>query len=113
LVEEPAYLGAAEVRVQEQARALLEELCMARVDERSAPLGRTSVLPDDRAMKRLPRATIPKNGRLALVGDPNGSDISRRDLGLLQSRLARAQDAPPYFGGIVLDPPRLWIILGK
>ena len=61
----------------------------------AAALGRTPVLPDDRALHRVAGAAIPDDRRLALVRDPDGRELGRRDAGTrrVRPRLLRARSA--------------------
>src|SRR2546430_3499777 len=110
-IEEPADLGAGEVGVEDEPGAFLHK----RLD----PLGaqavtdrrRPSALPDDRAVDGRSRCTIPEDGRLALVGDPDRRHLGATDARLRERGPRRALDRRPDLLGIVLDPARLREIL--
>src|SRR5207247_150580 len=70
LVEHPADFGAGEVGVEDEPGTFSHErlgpLGAQALADRRGP----SALPDDRAVEGRARGTVPEDGRLALVGDP-------------------------------------------
>ena len=112
-VEDPGELGAGEVGIDHEPRALGHHRPEAVAAQAFADIGRTPVLPDDRAVDRLARRPVPHDRGLALVGDADGSDLRDADAGL-RDRLARGGDlALPDLDRIVLDPARLREVLCK
>ena len=61
---------------------------MAILAQLGADIGRAPVLPDDSPVNRLAARTLPDDGRFALIGDANGSNIIDAKLRSL-NRLAR------------------------
>src|SRR5262249_41205939 len=94
LAQKPLELRRGEVRVGDESGALAEE----RDVELAAALGRPPVLPHDRARDRCAGATVPEDGRLALVRDRDRVDA-------VEPGGARGGDhALPDLLGVVLDP---------
>src|SRR5439155_153366 len=59
----------------------------------------------DRAVDGRSRSTIPDDGRLALVGDPDRRHLGSEDARLGERVTCRAFDGRPDLLGVVLDPP--------
>src|SRR5205823_13389580 len=74
VLEQPAQLGPAEIRVEDEARLLpdprLFPLCFQFVTEIRGP----PVLPHDGVVNRLAGLPFPEESRLALVGDADAMD---------------------------------------
>src|SRR5438093_3273651 len=79
LVEDPADLRRREVRVDHEAGALADKRVQAAGAELFADRGTGAALPDDRAMDRCPRRSLPHDRRLALVRDADGGEVARAD----------------------------------
>ncbi len=62
------------------------------------------VLPDQRVVDRAPGAPIPHHRRLALVGDPDAGDVTRREMRLPQRGGGHPLDVRPDLDRVVLDP---------
>src|SRR5207244_1682513 len=69
------------------------------------------VLPVERVVHWPPRAAIPEDRRLALVGDPERAEIGRREVGLRESVGDHGQDIAPDLIWIVLDPARQRVVV--
>src|SRR5262249_23295138 len=69
--------------------------------------GRAPVLPDDRVVDRPARLPIPHDRRLALVGDPDRGNVSRRNARAFQRFDGDADLRGPDFLRIVLGPSGL------
>ena len=111
VLAQPQQLGAGEVRVEAQPGQLRHPLLMALVPEPTADVGGTTVLPDDRPPWRAERLAIPQQDRLALVGDAHAPELSGVDL--TQGVARGLQCCLPDLLGRVLDPARLWEVLGE
>src|SRR5439155_6884640 len=113
LVEQPADLGAGEVRVQHEA-GLAPELGLVPVGLEALAEGRrAATLPDDGAVHGAARRALPQHRGLALVGDADGRDLGRRDSRGAQSLADRLRRRLPDLPGVVLDPARLRVVLRK
>ena len=71
-----------------------------------AGLGRPRVLPHDRRMHGPAGASVPHDGRLALVADPDRHELPRGHPCLAQRDLHAGPDALDDLIGVVLDPAR-------
>ena len=82
------------------------------VGELVAAGGGAAVLPHDRAAVRLARSAVPRDDRLALVGDADRRDVVdvRR---ASTTSVERRPHGVPDLGGVVLDPARLREVLGE
>jgi hypothetical protein len=78
-----------------------------------ATIGRTSILPDDRAVHRFSRSAIPKDRGFALVRDPDRLDARRGSTGLGEHFARNRELRFPDLNRIVLDPSRFGIVLLK
>ena len=72
---------------------------------------RACVLPDNRVAERLSGATVPKQRRLALVGDADADKIGGGKPGRGERIRHGGDGVPPNLGCVVLDPARLRINL--
>src|ERR1041384_5809380 len=75
LVEQPCELGAAEVRVDDEAGALADQALRADLAQVLAQLGGAPVLPHDGVRDRLAGLAVPHDGGFALVRDADGQEI--------------------------------------
>src|SRR5439155_23334690 len=105
LVEQPADLGAREVSVEDEPGAVPHERLDPLGAQAVARRRRPSALPHDRAVDGRSRTTIPDDGRLALVGDPDRRHLGSDDARLVERGTCRAFDGRPDLLGVVLDPP--------
>ena len=105
MLDQPVDFAGAEVRIQQQSCAcsplLLQTFLLPSVTES----GRAAVLPDQSRAARLPVATAPKNGGLALIGDAAGDDSTALlwSQGLLQAA-HRQSLAFPNGHGVLFHP---------
>jgi hypothetical protein len=76
-----------------------------------ARAGRATVLPDDRAVQRPARRTVPKDDRLALVGDSDRRDVGRLKLERPNLLVRNGKLRLPNLRGVVLYQPRLGVVL--
>ena len=110
--EQPLELGGREVGVEHEPGALADERLVACGPELVATRRRAPVLPHDGAVQRLARAPVPHDGGLALVGDADRGDRSRRRVGERRLHLGEGRERRrPDSSGVVLDPPRLGEVL--
>jgi hypothetical protein len=79
--------------------------------EHTATFRRPPILPDNRIVERCGCSTIPKDGRLALIGDADRGDILRRHA--FGGHPAAGANGLPYLLGIVLDPAIVRIDLAE
>ena len=70
------------------------------------------VLPHDGVVKRRARARIPDGGGLALVGDADGREVARPQVGAAEGLDGHTDLGGPDFLGVVLDPAGLGEELG-
>jgi hypothetical protein len=112
VIEDARHLGAAEVRIEHEARALAEErqvacvTCSARSDR--------SVRRSCQTMARCmgwPLCAVPHHGGLALVRDADAAAVVALHLGAGQRLRGGFGDAPPDLGEVVLHPTRLGVVL--
>ena len=107
MVEQPLDLGGGEVRVEHQSRPFAHAGLGVAGAQRGTAFAGAPVLPDDGVGDRRPGGTVPQDGRLALVGDADGRNITRRHPGLPQRRLRARELRRPNLVGVVLDPSGL------
>ena len=74
-----------------------------------AAAGGTAVLPHDRGAVGLARATVPRQYRLALIGDADGGDVAFADAADHVGK--RGSDCFPDLDRVVLDPAGLGVVL--
>src|SRR5262245_19120503 len=84
VVEDPGDLGAAEVRIDDQAGPLAHQAFGADLLQLGALRRGAAVLPDDRVVDRLPGLAVPHDRGLALVGDAEPHHFLERYFGLAQ-----------------------------
>src|SRR5687768_15566339 len=68
--EQPCEFRAAEIRVDREARAFLDERVIAFATECFAAIRRSAVLPNDRRRDRLAGAAVPEDDGLPLIRYP-------------------------------------------
>ena len=107
VVQQPADLGAAEVRVEQQPRLAPDHRLGAGAPELLAVVRGAPVLPHDGRRHRLRGRPVPDDGRLALVGDADAGHVGGPLAGLLQSAPGRGQLGLPERLGVLFDPSRL------
>ena len=107
VLQYPAQFRAREIRIEQQPRALGHHRLVPRLAQLRAVLGGAPVLPDDGAVNGLPGMAIPDHGRLALIGDADGSHIGDIQPRLLDHRAAGARRGRPQIARLMLDPARL------
>src|ERR1700736_5495850 len=78
-----------------------------------ADVGGAAVLPYDRTSDRLARGAFPQHSRLALIGDPDRSQIATGDCRLGQRFAHDSRLRRPDFVRVMLDPARLRKMLRK
>ena len=76
IIQHPRDLGAREIGIEQQTGNGIDPGLMAGGLQALALAGRPAVLPDDGAVDRLARPTIPDDHGFALVCDPDGGDVS-------------------------------------
>ncbi len=111
LIQDPLYLGAGEVGVDEQAGFLPHRRLVALLLQLLADTGRLPRLPHDGPVHRLPRVPVPDHGRLPLVRDAHGRHFLH--LHPRQHLSYHGPDGGPDFQGVVLHPARLREVLRK
>ncbi len=111
VLQQPGDLGAGEVGIDNQARALAYETFVSAVLECLALRSRSPALPDDGAVNRLTALAVPEDHRLALIGDPEPGDVGRGQVAGFQRRVHRDLDRAPDLRRVVLHPSRLRIVL--
>ena len=112
-VEDPANLAAGKIGVDDQA-GFFPELGFVPVSlEPFADTGALAALPDDCPVDRLAGFAVPYDRGFALIGDPDGGKSARADSGNRQGFSHHFPADPPDFFRFVLDPARLWIVLGE
>src|SRR5690606_18112514 len=74
---------------------------------------RSTVLPNDRGSNCTPRARIPNYGCFTLVRDAYCCDVGGRQAVRAQQLFGHNQLTEPDLLGILLDPARPGIVLGK
>ena len=79
VVQDPSYLGGAEICVYNQAGLFADESGKSLVLERIAVLGCPPVLPDYGVVYRFTRLGVPYDGGLALVGDADSGNVQAVD----------------------------------
>src|SRR6266849_4349777 len=111
-VEEPADFGTREIRVDQQPRAFskqrLQTICLQTLTDVSTD----SALPDDRGADGSTRGPLPDDCRLALVGDADGGYFVGAHAGVRQCSPSDGDGGRENLFRIMLDPARLWIVLG-
>jgi len=105
VVQDPLDLWTREVRRERQSHLGAESVLAAVSGQLLHDLVGPRVLPDDRVVHGLARTTIPDQGGLALVGDPDRRDVG--DGHLVEPRLHDFLRALPDLERVVLDPTRL------
>ena len=113
VVQQPGDLGAREIGIEQQAGLFGEQRLAAIRLETVAQIGGAPVLPDDRPVHRFARLAVPHRHRLALVGDADRRDVSRRDTGLAHCLAAGVDHAGPDILEIVFDPAGTRKVLRK
>ena len=77
----------------------------------SAPIGRPPILPDDGAMNGPAGGAMPQQRRLALIGDPDGDDVSGARIDLAHRASASLQRRRPQILRFVFDLAVRWKML--
>ena len=113
IVEQPCQFGAGEIGIQQKAGLFGDQQLHPVSLEPLAGVRGAPILPDDGLVDRLARGAVPDEGRLALVGNANGGNLTGTVACLGQGRAAGGQNALPEVGGIVFDPARGRIVLGE
>ena len=98
-------LGPGKIRIEHQAGLLPKSFFMAVGLELLAERSRNAALPDDRIRHRLPGIFFPDDSRLALIGDADPGNVSRRKPRLCECLFRCRQLALPDRLRIVLDMP--------
>ena len=114
LVQDPGELQGGRIRGDGQAGPVAEAVHPAGLitGQARAGVGGPGVLPHDGVVDRAPAATIPDDGRLALIADPHRHEVLRRDPGLADGDLHAGPDALDDLVRVVLHPARSWRDLG-
>src|SRR6185295_13578617 len=107
VVEQPGDLGAAEVRIDDQAGALAYQALGADLLQLLALRRGAPVLPDDRVVDRLAGLPVPDDGGLALVGDADRDQVLERDGGVADRFARHFALRGEDLLRVVLDPARL------
>src|SRR5207247_870587 len=111
VLEEPAELGAREIRIEHEAGLLPEDVLEAARTQLLAERRGAPVLPYDGTMHRPSAPPVPEERRLALVRDPERRHVARAHPRAPARQAEHAQRDPPDLLRIVLDPPRLRVVL--
>jgi len=106
LVEQPAHLGAGEVRGQRQPAGPAEPVRPGVAGQFADDAVGTGVLPHDRRVHRFPGRGVPQQRGLALVGDADRGEVGPGQPGLVQRAAGDRLDVVPDLGRVVLDPTR-------
>ena len=104
--QQPLDLGRREVRVEDEAGALADQLLAALVAKLAAAGRRAPVLPDERVVDRLAGLRVPGDDRLALIRDPDAREAARVGLRVGEGVRGDAARHLPDLVRVVLDPPR-------
>ncbi len=72
--------------------------------ELRADIRGAAILPDDGAMHGLAGGAVPHDRGLALVGDADGGDVARGDIGFAQRLAAGGDGGGPDVLRLMLDP---------
>ena len=110
-LQQPRDLAAREVGVEHEAGALVKQRLVPRRAQALAHGRRLAALPHDRAPDGVARAAIPEHRRLALVGDPDRADSTRRDARGGHGFGHHTAALLPDLQGVVLDPAGLRVVL--
>ena len=113
MVQNPLQLGARKIGIYQQAGFCLNQLCFSVGAQLCAGRFCSAILPDDGMVDGLTSFAIPDHRGFALVGDANGMDVPRGYSGFDQHVPGGSELSTPYFHGIVLNPSRLGVDLGK
>ena len=113
VVEDPLDLGAGEIGVCHEARALLELRGVALGLEGVTVGAGAAALPDDGVADRLAGGLVPDDGGLPLVGDADGGDAGGRGPDFPHGLHRYAQLGGPDLPGVVLHPAGLGEDLGE
>src|SRR5437867_5120179 len=111
VLEEPAELGAREVGIEDEAGLLPEDVLEAARAQLLAERRGAPVLPHDGAVHRPSALPVPEERRLALVRDAERRHVTRAHPRAPARQAEHAQRDPPDLLRIVLDPPRLRVVL--
>ena len=113
LVQQPFELCPRKIGVQQQPGPFAERRLQACGLERFTYAGGTPALPDDGVVNRAQGALVPDHGGFALVGDTQARDAVRGECRRRQRPAHKGPHRTPDNLGVVLDPARPWIDLGK
>ena len=111
--QDPAQLGAGEVRVDDQAGLGAEGIGQALFLQAVAILTGAAALPDDGVVDGFAGVLVPHDGGLALVGDADGGDVRGGGTDVGHGLLGNFQLGGPDLVCIMLDPAGLGEVLGK
>ena len=107
VVQQPGIFSGREVGVQDQAGPLGEPAAAVAVP--LAEGGCPAVLPDDGGADRGALGAVPDQGRLALVGQADGGESARVQMGIDERAGDRHADGGEQSRRVVLDPAGLGI----
>ena len=113
VIEQPGDLGGREIGIQQQAGLGRHGRLVPRAFQAAAHLRRASVLPHDGAVDGPACTPVPDDAGLALVGDADGGNVARAELGCGKRLPGGLHRRAPDVFRIVLHPPGGWIVLGK
>lgn len=113
VVEDPAQLGAREIRIDHQPGALAHLVLQALGAQPLADRLGAAVLPDDGIEDGAAGGAFPHHGGLALVGDAERGHVGGAQPGLFERGAAGGELAAPDVERIVLDPAGLRKMLRK
>jgi hypothetical protein len=111
VVKHPLEFGRREIRIEDEAGEVPHLVVQSAPSEFVALFGRSTILPNNRPVNRPTGAPIPDNSRFALVGNTNCCKIAWTNASLPKSCPHHPMADPPYFFGVLLDPPRTWVVL--
>ncbi len=113
MIQNPFYFGAREVGINYQAGGVLDILFQALFLQFRTVVRRARILPDDSVIDRLAGLFIPDNRRFALVGNADCGDLIGANIRMCQHFYQRGALRSPDVHGIVFNPARFRVDLGK
>ena len=113
VIENPLDFGAGEIGVQHQPGGFTHVPLQTGFFQLFAYLSRSAALPDDSVIDWLASIFIPYDSSLTLVGNTQGCHFVRANIGFGQHFGQHRALGRPDLHGVMLNPARLWIVLGK
>ena len=113
VVQQPGQFGGREIRIEQQAGLLPDQLLDASLPQAAALINRPAILPDDGRVKGFAAGPVPQYRRLPLVGQADGLNLLRPQAGPAQGLLADGHRVRPDDLGVLFHPAVGWIELGQ